>query len=73
MTGAMRADTGCVAVGGAPLSDAVAGTGPAVGLIHEGHADSRMYDDQVHALAQRYSVVYYDQHVLEEQAPVLTA
>ncbi len=55
----------CIAVievGGAPLSYEVVGTGPALVLLHEGIADSRMYDDQVDALARQYRVVRYDQH-----------
>lgn len=38
----------------------VAGSGPAVVLLHEGIADSRMWDDHFAALAERYHVLRYD-------------
>jgi 3-oxoadipate enol-lactonase len=37
--------TGMVEASGAPMYYEVAGTGLALVLIHEGLADSRMYDD----------------------------
>ena len=40
----------------------MAGTGPALVLIHEGIADSRMYDDQFPVLPEHYRVVRYDLH-----------
>jgi pimeloyl-ACP methyl ester carboxylesterase len=54
--------TGVVDAGGAPLSFEIAGTGPPLVLIHEGLADSRMYDDQFDALAAHHRVVRYDLH-----------
>jgi deazaflavin-dependent oxidoreductase (nitroreductase family) len=54
--------TGTVEIAGAPLHYEVAGTGPALVLLHEGLADSRMYDDQFLALAERHHVVRYDLH-----------
>ncbi|HEX6508037.1 MAG TPA: alpha/beta fold hydrolase [Chloroflexota bacterium] len=51
-----------VEVFGAPLSYEVAGTGPALVLIHEGIADSRMYDDQFPVFAERHRLVRYDLH-----------
>ncbi|HEV2580269.1 MAG TPA: alpha/beta hydrolase, partial [Ktedonobacteraceae bacterium] len=54
--------TGFVEIYGAPLYYEVAGDGPALVLIHEGIADSRMYDDQFDAFAQQYRVVRYDLH-----------
>jgi 3-oxoadipate enol-lactonase len=62
MNDAIQSDTGFVEVSGAPLYYEVAGTGPALVLLHEGIADSRMYDDQFSAFAQRYRVVRYDLH-----------
>src|SRR2546425_5372521 len=62
MSDAIQSDTGFVEVSGAPLYYEVAGTGPALVLLHEGIADSRMYDDQFSALAQHYQVVRYDLH-----------
>jgi pimeloyl-ACP methyl ester carboxylesterase len=62
MSDAIQSDTGFVEVSGAPLYYEVAGTGPALVLLHEGIADSRMYDDQFSALAQRHRVVRYDLH-----------
>lgn len=38
----------------------MAGEGPAVVLLHAGIADLRMWDEQVPALADRYTVVRYD-------------
>ena len=51
-----------VEVAGAPLYYEDAGDGPALVLLHQGLADSRMYDDQFAALAQHYHVVRYDLH-----------
>ncbi len=36
------------------------GTGPAVVLVHGGLVDSRLWDDQMEPLAQRFRVVRYD-------------
>jgi pimeloyl-ACP methyl ester carboxylesterase len=62
MTDAVPRATGFVEVAGAPLSYEVAGAGPTVVLLHEGIADSRMYDDQFDTLAVRHRVVRYDLH-----------
>ena len=62
MTGEIQTNAGFVEVSGAPLYYEDAGTGSALVLIHEGIADSRMYDDQFDALARHYRVVRYDLH-----------
>jgi 3-oxoadipate enol-lactonase len=61
-TGQTTAETGTVEVSGALLYYQVAGAGPALVLLHEGLADSRMYDDQFLPFAQHYRVVRYDLH-----------
>jgi len=45
---------------GAHLHYEVAGSGPAVILIHSGITDSRSWDPQMDAFARRYQVVRYD-------------
>jgi pimeloyl-ACP methyl ester carboxylesterase len=62
MTDTPSVNTGYVEVSGAPLYYEVAGTGPALVLLHEGIADLRMYDDQFGDFARRYKVVRYDFH-----------
>jgi pimeloyl-ACP methyl ester carboxylesterase len=62
MTEAQRVDTGFAKVSGAPLYYEMAGAGHPLVLIHEGIADSRMYDDQFGAFAQHYRVIRYDVH-----------
>jgi len=47
-------------VGGRELFYEVTGTGPTVVLIHEGIADSRMWNQQLDAFAERHRVVRYD-------------
>ena len=42
------------------LHNEVAGTGPAVVLIHEGIADSRMWDPQWSAYTSRFRTLRYD-------------
>lgn len=56
----MTATTGTIAVNGAELYYEVAGSGPAVVLVHAGIADSRMWDAQFAALAEFFTVVRYD-------------
>jgi pimeloyl-ACP methyl ester carboxylesterase len=56
----IEVESGTVEAFGAPLYYEVAGTGPALVLIHEGLADHRMYDDQFFYFAQYYRVVRYD-------------
>lgn len=46
--------------GGRTLAAEAAGEGPAVVLVHEGIADSRMWDDVVPLLADRRRVIRYD-------------
>lgn len=46
--------------GGRTLAADAVGDGPPVVLIHEGIADSRMWDDVVPALAERHRVIRYD-------------
>lgn len=49
-----------IAVAGAELYVEVTGDGPAVVLVHAGIADLRMWDEQVPALSERYTVIRYD-------------
>ena len=53
-------NTGFIEINGAPLFYEVAGEGFPLVLIHAGIADSRMWDEQFAAFAQRYRVVRYD-------------
>jgi len=55
-------EQGFVEICGAPLYYEVAGAGPPLVLLHEGFADSRMFDDQVAAFAGRHRVIRYDRH-----------
>ncbi len=57
-----RADAGFADIGGASLYYEVAGAGHPLILLHEGFADSRMFDDQIAAFAARYRVIRYDRH-----------
>lgn len=43
-----------------PLTYEIAGSGPPIVLIHAGIADSRMWDDQFAAFAERFTVIRYD-------------
>jgi 3-oxoadipate enol-lactonase len=56
----MGSEQGFVPVEGGRLWYEAAGSGPPVVLVHGGLWDSRMWDDQFPALAERYSVVRYD-------------
>lgn len=56
-----RTEQGHIEVNGARLYYEVAGSGPAIALIHAGIADCRMWDAQFAAFAERYRVVRYDQ------------
>jgi pimeloyl-ACP methyl ester carboxylesterase len=60
MTNASQSRTGYVEVNGAQLYYEIAGSGPAVALLHFGIGDSRAWDDQFPVLAERYTVVRYD-------------
>lgn len=51
---------GTVTLDGAPVAYELSGTGPAVVLVHAGIADRRMWDPQVAALSDRFTVVRYD-------------
>jgi len=53
-------------VNGAKLYYEVTGAGHPLTLLHEGIADSRMYDDQFNAFAQRYCVVCFTDPCLEQ-------
>src|SRR5262249_10873708 len=52
--------TGYADINGARLYYEVAGSGPAVTLLHFGLGDSRFWDDQFSVFAERYTVVRYD-------------
>lgn len=60
MSESIQSARGFAEVNGAKLYYEVTGTGHPLVLLHEGIADSRMYDDQFHAFAQRYCVVRFD-------------
>lgn len=55
-------EQGFVEICGAPLYYEVAGAGPPLVLLHEGFADSRMFDEQVAAFAAHHRVIRYDRH-----------
>lgn len=52
--------SGFAEVNGTRLYYEVSGNGPAVVLVHGGLVDSRLWDDQMGPLAQRFRVVRYD-------------
>jgi 3-oxoadipate enol-lactonase len=56
----VQAGNGIVAVNGAQIAYDVAGNGPAVLLLHAGIGDRRMWDDQVPAFAEHFTVVRFD-------------
>jgi 3-oxoadipate enol-lactonase len=58
--GPMEVTSGFAEVNGAHLYYEVRGGGPPLVLLHAGIADSRMWDDQVEAFAERYRVIRYD-------------
>ena len=60
MSESIQSARGFAEVYGAKLYNEVTGTGHPLVLLHEGIADSRMYDAQFHAFAQRYRVVRFD-------------
>src|SRR5258708_19798019 len=60
MSGSIQSARGFAEVNGAKLYYEVRGAGHPLVLLHEGIADSRMYDDQFNAFAQRYRVVRFD-------------
>jgi len=60
MSESIQPTRGFAEVNGAKLYYEVTGAGHPLVLLHEGIADSRMYDDQFNAFAQRYRVVRFD-------------
>ena len=60
MSESIQPARGFAEVNGAKLYYEVRGVGHPLVLLHEGIADSRMYDDQFPAFAQRYRVVRFD-------------
>jgi len=60
MSESIQPTRGFAEVNGAKLYYEVTGAGHPLTLLHEGIADSRMYDDQFNAFAQRYRVVRFD-------------
>lgn len=60
MTSASQSRSGFADVNGARLYYEIAGSGPAVALLHFGLGDSRFWDDQFSVFAERYTVVRYD-------------
>lgn len=60
MSGATQPASGFAEVSGIKLFYEVAGDGHPLILLHEGIADSRMFDDQFDVFARRYRVVRFD-------------
>ena len=60
MPESIQSARGFAEVNGTKLYYEVTGTGHPLVLLHEGIADSRMYDDQFNTFAQRYRVVRFD-------------
>jgi 3-oxoadipate enol-lactonase len=60
MTETAAGQSGIAEVNGARLFYEVAGTGPAIVLLHAGIADRRMWDGQFAELARRFRVIRYD-------------
>ena len=60
MSESIQPTRGFAEMNGAKLYYEVTGAGHPLVLLHEGIADSRMYDDQFNAFAQRYRVVRFD-------------
>jgi pimeloyl-ACP methyl ester carboxylesterase len=56
----MHLETGMAEVNGARIHYEVAGEGEPLVLVHAGIADSRMWEGQIPAFAERYKVVRYD-------------
>jgi 3-oxoadipate enol-lactonase len=59
---AARSGVGYARISGAALYFEVAGAGDPLVLLHEGFADSGMFDDQIGVLAAHYRVIRYDRH-----------
>jgi len=62
VTDAASTSSGVVEISGASLYYEVAGHGHPLVLLHEGFADSGMFDDQVADFAARYRIIRYDRH-----------
>ncbi|MFN8457121.1 MAG: alpha/beta fold hydrolase [Anaerolineae bacterium] len=60
MSQIQRSQSGFAPINGAKLYYEVAGQGPSLLLMHAGVADSRMWDEQVAALAQHCQTIRYD-------------
>ena len=60
MPESIQSARGFAEMNGAKLYYEVTGAGHSLVLLHEGIADSRMYDDQFNAFAQHYRVVRFD-------------
>jgi pimeloyl-ACP methyl ester carboxylesterase len=58
MMNATRSDT--ITINGAKLYYELAGSGPAIALLHAGIADRRMWDGQFDLLAEKHTVLRYD-------------
>jgi len=56
----MSSQTGFAHLNGTQLYYEVAGSGPALVLVHAGIADSRMWDEQFSVLAHDFTIVRYD-------------
>ena len=56
----VQAGNGIAAVNGAQIAYDVAGNGPAVLLLHAGIGDRRMWDAQVPAFAEHFTVIRFD-------------
>src|SRR5215213_11802667 len=55
-----QAGSGIAAVNGAQIAYDVAGSGPAVLLLHAGIGDRRMWDAQIPAFAEHFTVIRFD-------------
>jgi pimeloyl-ACP methyl ester carboxylesterase len=62
--------TGIAKLNGAQLYYEVAGSGPALILVHSGIADGRMWDDQWDAFSRHFQVTRYDLRGFGRSAPV---
>lgn len=56
----LRPETKYAEVNGARIAYDVAGSGHPVVLLHAGIGDRRMWDDQISAFAERFTVIRYD-------------
>src|SRR5688572_17623 len=56
----MKAESGIAEINGAQIAYDIAGSGPAVLLLHAGIGDRRMWDAQVAAFAEHFTVVRFD-------------